>query len=195
MASRNAPRSGQVVAAVMKVFVVVVLALLAFVAGRRAPRRPTSGSSHQVVVEQIQKVAQLVSTKVNVRDVFEYHDTRHFSTRRVLLIVSGHLNFGMDLKGNPPPEIDDRAKTISVSLPHAKILDVVQDDLVYYDVHQGLFNRFALGDAAWLQHSADSTLRAAGTQLGITEHADSSAAETLRALLKREGYTVNVIFR
>ena len=130
-----------------------------------------------------------------MRDILEYHDRKHFSTRRVLMVVRGHLNVGIDLKDNPRPSIDERTREVTVSLPHAAILDVVQEDPLIYDVRQGLFNRFSLEDASWLHHSTDSALRVAGAQVGIAEHADSNAAQTLRALLQRDGYAVKVAFR
>jgi hypothetical protein len=148
----------------------------------------------------MKQVAQLVSTKAYVQDIIEYDNTRRIlgvlkSQKRILVVVRGHVNVGIDLDG-VSPAFDNAAKTASVAVPHARLLDVVQDAPPrYYDVHTSLFNRFTPKDAELIQATADSALKALGTQRDILQQAASGVKRTLTSLLRGYGYTLEVTFQ
>ena len=64
-----------------------------------------------------------------------------------------------------------------------------------YDERGGLWNPFRPEDRDAIQRQARAQLSAAGQQVDLLRHANESAAQMLRMLLARDGYTVNVITR
>jgi hypothetical protein len=161
------------------------------VPGAFLPRNTTS-ITHDVVVEQIKAVAKLVSSEATVRDVIVYENTWYGSTKRSLVVVTGRLLAGIDLRDNPDVEIDHARRQIRIRIPPAKLIAVEIKDMQTYDESGGLWNPFTREDRDAIQRQARSQLTAAGTQLELLRHANDSAVELLRMLFAKDGYTVDV---
>jgi hypothetical protein len=124
-----------------------------------------------------------------------YENTWYGSTKRSLVVVTGRLMAGIDLSDNPQVQIDSNSKTISITLPPAKLIGVEITDMRTYDERGGLWNPFRPADRDAIQRMARAQLASAGQQVSLLRHANESAAEMLRLLLARDGYTVQVTTR
>jgi hypothetical protein len=151
--------------------------------------------THDVVVEQIKAVAKLVSSEATVRDVIVYENTWYGSTKRSLVVVTGRLLAGIDLRDNPDVVIDHARRRITIRIPAAKLIAVEIRDMQTYDERGGLWNPFTREDRDAIQRQARSQLTAAGGQLALIRHANESAVELLRMLLAKDGYAVDVALR
>ena len=151
--------------------------------------------TNDVVVQQVRTVATLVSSEATVRDVIVYENTWYGSTKRSLVVVTGRLLAGIDLRDNPDVKIDHAQKRISIRIPKAKLLAVEITDMHTYDERGGLWNPFTREDRDAIQRQARAQLTAAGTQLELLRHANDSAVQMLQMLLARDGYTVDVTLR
>ena len=140
-------------------------------------------------------VAKLVSSEATVRDVVVYQNTWYGSTTRSLVVVTGKLMAGIDLGDNPDVSIDHQKKLITIRIPPAKLIGVEITDMRTYDERGGLWNPFRPEDRDAIQRQARAQLSAAGQQVDLLRHANESAAQMLRMLLAKDGYTVNVITR
>src|SRR5436305_12467572 len=76
-----------------------------------APRPPRV--THDLVVQQLQDVAKLVSTEMTLRDVVVYDATRYGFTKRALLVVTGKVSAGIDLRTATDVRIDQDARRIT----------------------------------------------------------------------------------
>ena len=157
--------------------------------------RNSTTITHDVVVQQIKAVAKLVSSEATVRDVIVYENTWYGSTKRSLVVVTGRLLAGIDLRDNPDVEIDHARKRITIRIPPAKLIAVEIQDMQTYDERGGLWNPFTREDRDAIQRQARTQLTAAGGQLALIRHANESAVELLRMLLAKDGYTVDVAVR
>jgi hypothetical protein len=173
----------------------IVVIAMGYCATQLIPRsfgRTESRITHDVVISQIQAVAKLVSSEATVRDVVTYENTWYGSTKRSLVVVTGRLMAGIDLGDNPDVEIDHDAKRIRITIPPAKLIGVEITEMRTYDERGGLWNPFRPGDRDAIQRLGRAQLTAAGQQATLLRHANDSAAEMLRMLLARDGYTVEV---
>lgn len=179
--------------------VVLVIALLAFRAAMPAIPWPWRASpprvTHEMVVTRIQDVAKLVSTELTLRDVVTYEQSRFGLERKALLVVTGKVLAGIDLKKNVQVRIDDDARRISIELPRAEILAVDVLSTRTYDEKAALFFGFKPEDRDRIQAQVRAQLRAAGEQSGLLPQADKSAHQLLESLLAKDGYTVQVMTR
>lgn len=164
------------------------------VPGAFLPRNQTN-ITHDVVVQQIRAVAKLVSSEATVRDVIVYENTWYGSTKRSLVVVTGRLLAGIDLRDNPDVAIDHASRRITIRIPPAKLIAVEIKDMRTYDERGGLWNPFTREDRDAIQRQARAQLTAAGGQLELLRHANESAVELLRMLLAKDGYTVDVALR
>ncbi len=151
--------------------------------------------SHDVVVSQLRAVAKLVSSEATVRDVVTYENTWYGSTKRSLVVVTGKLTAGIDMGDSSDVSIDHKAKKIRIVIPPAKLLGVEVLDMKTYDESGGLWNPFQPSDRDAIQRQVRAQLGAAGQQTALLRHANDSAAEMLKLLLSKDGYTVEVVTR
>ena len=185
------------------VVLVIVALLLLMAVGYCATRLSTSSLlgrsaptiTHDIVVEQVRTVAKLVSSEATVRDVIAYQNTWYGSTKRSLVVVTGRLLAGIDLRDNPDVRIDNANRKITIRIPPAKLIAVEIRDMRTYDERGGLWNPFTPEDRDAIQRQARAQLLAAGSQLELLRHANDSAVEMLRMLLAKDGYTVDVAVR
>ncbi|HJQ12374.1 MAG TPA: DUF4230 domain-containing protein [Gemmatimonadaceae bacterium] len=181
--------------------VVALLLLIAFgYCASRLSRTSFLGNSppvitHDIVVQQIRNVAKLVSSEATVRDVVSYQNTWYGSTKRSLVVVTGRLLAGIDLKDNPDVRIDNANRRISIRIPPAKLIAVEIRDMQTYDERGGLWNPFTPEDRDAIQRQARAQLLAAGSQMELLKHANDSAVEMLRMLFAKDGYSVDVAVR
>ncbi|MFL5509719.1 MAG: DUF4230 domain-containing protein [Gemmatimonadaceae bacterium] len=157
------------------------------------PKAEPPRVTHDLVVQQLQDVAKLVSTEMTLRDVVVYDASRYGFTKRALLVVTGKVSAGIDLGPATNVEIDDASRRITITLPRARLMSVEVLDVRTYDESAGLFNPFRPEDRDAIQRQVRHQLYTAGEQSGLLVHADSAAARALQELLSRDGYTVNVV--
>ena len=151
--------------------------------------------TNDIVVQQVKAVAKLVSSEATVRDVVSYENTWYGSTKRSLVVVTGRLLAGSDLRDNPDVAIDHANRVIRIRIPPAKLIAVEIKDMQTYDERGGLWNPFTREDRDAIQRQARTQLLAAGSQLELLRHANESAVEMLRMLFAKDGYTVDVAVR
>ena len=150
--------------------------------------------TQQLVVERMKAVAKLVTSETMVRDVVTYENTWYGSTKRSLVVVSGKINAGVNLDHGTSVEVDDEAKTMTLTLPKAEILGIEVTDMRTYDERGGLWNSFTPPDR-------DAIIRLARVQLGksayemkVLEHAEQSAKTLLEGMFSTGGYVARVEF-
>src|SRR5437764_8663945 len=112
--------------------------LVGRVSGPPAPPRITQ----QLVIDRLETVAKLVASEMTLRDVVTYQQTRFYSTKRALLVVTGRVSAGIDLAQGSDVHIDSTTRTITVTLPPAQVLGVDVLDVTTYDESAGLLNPF-----------------------------------------------------
>ncbi|HEX6434329.1 MAG TPA: DUF4230 domain-containing protein, partial [Gemmatimonadales bacterium] len=150
--------------------------------------------THSVVVEQTRAVAKLVSSETSVRDVVVYQNRRLGSTKRSLVVVTGKVLAGLDLDQGTKVDIDHAAHRVTIVLPKAKVLGVEVTQMRTYDEWSGLWNPFRPQDRDTIYQLAREQLIKAAGELGVAAHAEESARRMLGALIKPEGYMVEVKF-
>jgi len=197
---RPLPRRFFGLGAALAVIALLILIGFGYCASRLTPgslfgRHDSTTVTHDVVVQQIRAVAKLVSSEATVRDVIVYQNTWYGSTKRSLVVVTGRLLAGIDLRDNPDVAIDHSNRTIRIRIPPAKLIAVEIRDMQTYDERGGLWNPFTREDRDAIQRQARAQLLAAGSQLELLRHANESALEMLRMLLAKDGYTVDAAVR
>jgi len=147
-----------------------------------------------MVVERMQAVAKLVTSETMVRDVVTYENTWYGSTKRSLVVVSGKINAGVNLDRGTSVAVDDKAKTITLTLPKAEIMGVEITDMRTYDERGGLWNPFTPQDRDAIIRLARAQLGRSAYDMKILEHAEASAKTLLESLFTTDGYTARVEF-
>lgn len=146
------------------------------------------------MLERVQAVSKLVSSETYIRDVVTYQNTFLGSTKKSLIVVTGTVLAGVVMDSTVHVHVNDTAKTISLDIPHARILDVVVTHMQTYDERSGLWNPFRPSDRDSIFNHVRGQLAHTADDMGVVGHADSSALALFQTLLAVPGYTVNVRF-
>ena len=150
--------------------------------------------TQQLVVERMKAVAKLVTSETMVRDVVTYENTWYGSTKRSLVVVSGKINAGVNLDHGTSVDVDDQAKTMTLTLPQAEILGIVVTDMRTYDERGGLWNPFTPRDRDAIVRLARVQLGKSAYEMKVLEHAEQSAKTLLEGMFSTGGYVARVEF-
>jgi hypothetical protein len=156
--------------------------------------RGTTQLTDAVVVERVRTVAKLVSTETTVRDVVVYRNSWLGSTKRSLVVATGTVEAGIALDSTVRAHIDTATRTVAITIPHARVLDVSVTRLETYDESSGLWNPFRPSDRDSIFQHVRGQLAHTAASLDVTARADSSAVRLLETLLGADGYAVHVSF-
>ena len=143
---------------------------------------------------RLESVGKLVTSEAGLRDIVVYRDTRLGSTKKSLVVVTGKALVGIDLKHGATVAIDEPARTIRLTVPHARLIAVDVISLKTYDESRGLWNWFRPEDRDEIFGLARDQLRVAAGDMAVLEHAEQSARTLLGALFAADGYKVDVVF-
>jgi hypothetical protein len=173
---------------------VIILAQRAMVP---APPGARSGPrvTDQIVLERVQAVSKLVSSETFIRDIVTYQNTWLGSTKKSLVVVTGKVLAGVVIDSTVHVHVNEETKTISLEIPHARVLDVVVTHMQTYDERSGLWNPFRPSDRDSIFGHVRAQLAHTADDMGVVGHADSSAVALFRTLLSVPGYSVNVRFQ
>ena len=150
--------------------------------------------TQQLVVERMQAVAKLVTSETMVRDVVTYQNSWYGSTKRSLVVVSGKINAGVNLDRGTSVSVDDKAKTITLTLPKAEVLGIEVTDMRTYDERGGLWTPFTPQDRDAIIRLARAQLGRSAYEMKVLEHAETSAKTLLEGMFSTDGYTARVEF-
>jgi hypothetical protein len=151
--------------------------------------------TQSVVVQQVEKVAKLVSSETTLRDVVVYENTWYGSTKKALVVVTGRILAGLNLDKGSEVAIDDQAKRITITLPHAEVLAIEITGLETYDEQRGFWNSFTPSDHDAIYKLARQKFVQTGSELKSAETAEKNAGELLQNMFSRDGYSVEIIYR
>lgn len=123
-----------------------------------------------------------VQTIQNSRTIFGV--TVPFTQKQYVYSYSGVVKAGLDF-GEISIDVDEDAKTVSVTLPETRILDttVDLDSFQVYDESQNIFNRLHLNEMNQSSQVMQREVRQIALEHGILEEARRSAESMLTAML------------
>jgi Protein of unknown function (DUF4230) len=111
-----------------------------------------------VLLEHIKTVAKLVTVEGQFAEVFSETDTKQYlkvfsSTKRIILQVKAKVLVGYDLS-KMKVDADSSSKTIRISNVPEPMIIAIEPDVKYYDIAQGVFNKFSPDDMTAVQQKS-----------------------------------------
>lgn len=148
-----------------------------------------------VVIEQIQKVAKLVTSEVTLRDVMVYENTWYGSTKRSLTVITAKVLAGVNLESGTSVNIDEQSKKITITLPQPIILSTEITDIKTYDEQSGLWNPFKAEDKDKIFRLAREKINSTANELSLTKNSQQNLTELLQTMFQTNGYSVEIIYK
>lgn len=151
-----------------------------------------------IVLEKVQKVLKLVTVEGQFSELTKHEEWYGYNIsplrKKALIRINAKVLIGYDLdKMNLI--IDDATKTILIdSFPPPEILSQ-EDEVEYYDIHEGLFTSFSKDDYTFIHKNAQEKIKLIALESGLLEKAEEQKKDMLDLLeitLKHMGWSLKI---
>ena len=125
-------------------------------------RDETNVQTH-TIVQSIERVFKVVTAEGHFSEVYDYENTTHTlsiipSTKKALIVVNAKVLMGFDFKKMQFEVDEDRRQVKIISFPAPEISSI-EPALKYYNLENGLLNKFSNQDLTRLQVDAKNKIR------------------------------------
>ncbi len=159
----------------------------------------TAREQADVILERIQKVAKLVTVEGHFTELYDYKDYWRFDwtpfQKKALLRIKGKVSMGYDLSKLKVETLPDQKLVRISNLPDPVILSI-EHDVDYYDITQGIFNRFTSEDFTKLNQNAKKILEEKALQSDLKISAVNQGEELfglLKSMVESAGWKMEFV--
>jgi hypothetical protein len=161
--------------------------------------KPKTSESSVVLLEKIRTVCKLVTAEGQFSEIYEYKESFPFDisffTKKALIRVKATVSVGYDLS-KIQMDTDEKNHILTISgIPPAEILSV-DHDLDYYDLSEGLFNKFSTEDYNKLNTRAKEFIISQVQKSTLMQAADKKRDELLdvmRYMVEEAGWKMMIL--
>jgi hypothetical protein len=170
-----------------------------YIGAKTKTSKAVSKESSTLIMEKIKKVAKLITVEGYISEIYSYEEYQKYDwpilRKKALIRVTGRVSVGYDFN-DLIMEIDEDNKVVYFnSIPEVEILSV-EHDLDYYDIQEGMFNKFTSADYNRMNRKAKDLIRKSAMQSGLMSAAEEQKQdflETVSLILFGFGYTLEVL--
>jgi len=140
-----------------------------------------------ILLEKIRNVSKLITVESDFSEIMHYSDAKNIllnlvsSHKKAILLANSKVMIGFDMKLmriNPNPS----KKLLTIThFPEPQVLSI-ETDVEYYDVSNGLFNKFAAADLTQLNKKVRENIQEKIPDSGILLTANEKALETVKMI-------------
>ena len=155
--------------------------------------------SSTVVLEKMRRVVKLITVEGYVTEVLTHNDYNTYFvpilSKKALVKAQAKVSVGYDFD-KIRMDVDSARGTIIISnWPDPEILSI-DHDFSYYDITEGLFNRFTEADLNKIQTKAKEYLRTKALEGSLMQEAKAQKEEIIQMLslmIQSMGYRLEVV--
>lgn len=154
--------------------------------GKRQSEKSITHQSH-LLLDKIKSVCKLTTVEGDFSEIFHYEDkSAHFlrmisSKKSAIIVIKAKASVGYDLKKLRFQTDESHKKIQIVHFPQPEIL-TVETDVTYYDVKDGLLNKFKADDLTKLNKEAKQHIIDKVPESGLLETAKQEALNAISVI-------------
>ncbi|WP_295884946.1 DUF4230 domain-containing protein [uncultured Anaerococcus sp.] len=161
--------------------------------------------SSETVESALKEAKELTTLKYHYKNIASFKNSQQFhgmtipfTTKRFLYTYEGEIHAGIDLD-QAKVNINQEAKSISVTLPKTKILshDIDEDSVMFYDEKNSIFNPLELEDYSNFRKEEEAKVEKESIDKGLLKEAKDQTLKAVKEILLlnpiiEEEYTLTV---
>ena len=161
--------------------------------------------SSETVESALKEAKELTTLKYHYKNIASFENSQQFhgmtipfTTKRFLYTYEGEIHAGVDLD-QAKVNINQEAKSISVTLPKTKILshDIDEDSVMFYDEKNSIFNPLELEDYSNFRKEEEAKVEKEAIDKGLLKEAKDQTLKAVKEILLlnpiiEEEYTLTV---
>jgi len=140
-----------------------------------------------VLLEKIRNVSKLITVESDFSEIMHYNDTKNIllnllsSHKKAIVLANSKVMVGFDMK-QMRIEPNPKKKLLNITyFPKPEVLSI-ETDVEYYDVSNGLFNKFAAADLTQLNKKVRENIESKIPESGVLHTAHEKALETVKMI-------------
>lgn len=162
-----------------------------------------SGSPEKQIEERVQtmaETAELGTVEYTVKKIVKTEDQQWYTygDRKILFSTTAYLKAGVSLEGFSAENVRIDDKSVTITLPHAKLLsfNMPADETHTVFERYGFFrDRFSAEEQNQILQLGENDIREDVPNLGILEDAEKNVTEIFTAMLSQMGFEkINIMF-
>ncbi len=140
-----------------------------------------------VLLEKIRNVSKLITVESDFSEIMHYSDAKNIllnllsSHKKAIVLANSKVMVGFDMK-EMRIEPNPKKKLLTIThFPEPQVLSI-ETDVEYYDVSNGLFNKFAAADLTQLNKKIRENIQSKIPESGVLQTANGKAYETIKMI-------------
>ncbi len=140
-----------------------------------------------ILLEKIRNVSKLITVESDFSEIMHYSDAKNIllnlvsSHKKAIVLANSKVMVGFDMKQmRINPNTSKKLLTIT-HFPEPQVLSI-ETDVEYYDVSNGLFNKFAAADLTQLNKKIKENIEHKIPESGVLQTAQDKALETIKMI-------------
>jgi hypothetical protein len=168
----------------------------------------TTTDSHvekEVILNRIDKVFKLVTVEGHYSELYRMQESKNFKLisfsefipalqKKAIIRVSGKASVGYDLE-RLKIEVNEERRQVTINkIPEPEVLSI-EHDLDYYDVYEGIYNKFSEADFNRMNADAKEVIRKAADEGNLKQAAAEQMQdllEYLRFMVEKDGWVLKI---
>lgn len=172
---------------IIKYFIIIILFISGFLVAKSLyqPKERNATEDSVILIEQIKTVSKLITVEAYYNELYTYNDYYKFDwmpfQKKAIIHVKAKVLAGYDL-GELKFETNIKNKTIHLkNVPKPSILSM-DHDLDYYDINQGVFNKFNTADYNKMNHKAKQLIYQKAMESYLLVEAAKKGIEMIKSM-------------
>lgn len=154
---------------------------------RKSLYKNTVESQSVVLLEKIRNVSKMITVEGDFSEVMHFEDVKErfmsiiSSKKKAIVLTNATVMVGFDMKKIRFQSIPEQKKLILESFPEPEVLSI-ETDIQYYDVKNGMFNKFEASDLSDLNKKVKLNIEEKIPESELIHSAKSKALDTVNMI-------------
>ena len=163
-----------------------VVGLMVYFLRNKFVRNKTEEQS-VVLLQKIRNVSKMITVEGDFSEIMHFEDVKDVflslvtSRKKAIVLANAKVLIGFDMKKIKLSSNPEKKKLILEHFPSPEILSI-ETDIQYYDVSNGLFNKFAANDLSELNKKVKQNIEGKIPDSELLYSAKSKALDTVKMI-------------
>lgn len=140
-----------------------------------------------VLLEKIRNVSKMITVEGDFSEIMHFEDVKErflnliSSKKKAIVLANAKVMVGFDMRKIQFQSMPEQKKLVIQSFPEPEVLSI-ETDIQYYDVKNGMFNKFEASDLSELNKKVKVNIEDKIPESGLLISAEAKALETVKII-------------
>jgi hypothetical protein len=153
----------------------------------RNHKKSTTEKQSVILLERIKKVCNLITVEGDFAEIYHHENDKDYlfgmfsSKKKALILINAKVHIGYDLQKVKLDANISKKQIVLTHFPQPEVLSI-EPNLRYYDLKEGMFNKFEASDLTDLNKDAKQHIMSKIPESGLMNTAKKEALQAIMVL-------------